>query len=232
MVSSSMHRRLSSGEGEKVCTEKSVEGNECESAMQQSQILPSSSVLGTTTVTISSGCTGKMPGMQDGLQQKNIVHPSIGGYSTLEKKHPQRPIPVAAPRSTVNINASSAAVTNREVQSQPSENKTSENVCSASSRVSSESTKDVDSTGGHDSVLLRRPLQSETERSNKPAVPERPAALLRPHNSFRGSRLSADSDSSSDKPNTDVSIDLYFYFGVVWMLVDIVSHMLLLCLTI
>lgn len=210
-----------------MCTEKSAEGNECES-----QIVPSSTVLGTTTVTISSGCTGKVSGMQEGLQQKNIVHPSVGGYSTLEKKHPQRPIPVAAPRSTVNINASSAAVTNREVQSQSSENKTSENICSASSRISSESTKDVDSTGGHDPVLLRRPLQSETERSNKPAVPERPAALLRPHNSFRGSRHSADSDSSSDKPNTDVSIDLYFYFGVVWMLVDVINPVLLLCLTV
>jgi hypothetical protein len=232
VVSSSMHRRLSIDEGEKVCAEKSDEGNESESPMeQQSQILPSATVLGTTTVTVLSGCAGKVPCMPESLQQKNILHP-IGGCSTLEKKHPQRPIPVAAPRSTVNINASSASVTNREVQSQSFENKPSENVCSASSRISSESTKDVDGTGGHDSVVLRRPFHSGTEHSNKPAVPERPATLLRPHNSFRGSRHSADSDSSSDKPNADVSIDLYFYFGVVWMLVYVVSPVLLLCLTI
>jgi hypothetical protein len=232
LVSSAMHRRLSSAEGEKVCTEKTAEENESLSPVEQSQMLPSTTIVGTTSVTITSGCAGKVPGMPEGLQQKNIVHPSIGGCSTLEKKHPHRPIPIAAPRSTVNINASSAAVTNRDGQSQSSENKTSENVSSASSRISSESAKDADGVGGHDSVALRRPLHSETERSNKPAVPERPATLLRPHNSFRGSRHSADSDSSSEKPNTDVSIQLYIYFGVVWMLVDVVSPVLLLYLTI
>ncbi|PNF26550.1 hypothetical protein B7P43_G13261 [Cryptotermes secundus] len=204
MVSSSMHRRLSSGGGEKVCTEKSVEGNESVSPIAESQMAPSATAVGTTTIAITSGCTGKVSGVTESLQQKNIAHPSIGSSSALEKKHPQRPIPVAAPRSTVNINASNATVSNREVQNQSSENKTSENVCSASSRVSSESTKDVDALGGHDSVVLRRPLHSESgDRSNKPAVPERPAILLRPHNSFRGSRHSADSDTSSDKHNTD-----------------------------
>lgn len=216
-----------------MCTEKSVEGNESLSPIEQSQMLSSTSILGTTTVAITSGCTGKVSGVTESLQQKNIAHPSVGGCSTVEKKNTQRPIPVAAPRSTVNINANSATVCNREVQSQSSDNKTSENVCLASSRVSSESTKDVDALGGHDSVVLRRPLHSESgERSNKPAVPERPATLLRPHNSFRGSRHSADSDGSSDKPNTDVSINLYFYFGVLWMLVEVVSTMLLLCLTV
>lgn len=203
MVSSSMHRRLSSGGGEKVCTEKSVEGNESGSPIEQSEIVPSTTILGTTTVAVMSECTGKVSGMTESLQQKSIAHPSIGGCSTLEKKHPRRPIPVAAPRSTVNI-ATVATVSNKEVQIQSSENKASENVCSASSVLSSESTKDLDATGVHDSVVLRRPLHLESgERSNKPAVPERPATLLRPQNSFRGSRNSADSDSSSDKPNAD-----------------------------
>jgi len=202
---SSMHQTVSSGGGENICTEseKCGEGNESLPPTEQSQTLPSTATLGATTVTIMSGCSGKT----ESLQQKNVGHSSTGGCNA-ERKLPQRPVPVAAPRSTVNINASSVTVNNKEVQSHSFENRTSESTCSASSRTSTELTKDVETTGGHDSAILRKPLQSDSgERSNKPAVPERPAALLRPHSSFRGSRHSADSDTSSgDKPNTDVSI--------------------------
>jgi hypothetical protein len=218
-ISSSVHRRVSSGGGEKLCmdSEKCGEGSEPFFSTEQSQTLPSTTSLGAATVTVTSGCAGKLLSTTENLQQKNIGHSSTSGCNTLERKHPQRPIPVAAPRSTVNINASNVAVTDKEVQNQSSENKTSENVLSESSRTSGESTKDVDTAGGHDTVILRRPLLSDSgERSNKPAVPERPATLLRPHSSFRGSRHSADLDcSSGDKPNTDVSIGLCFYSVVL-----------------
>lgn len=216
---SSMHRRVSSGGGEKLCvdSEKCSDGTESLPAAEQSQTLPSTTSLEGATETVTSGCAGKLLSTTESMQQKNVGHSSTGGCNTLERKHPQRPIPVAAPRSTVNINANSVTVINKEVQNQSSENKTSENVWSESSRTSSESTKDVECTGGHDSVALRRPLQSDGgERSHKPAVPERPASLLRPHSSFRGSRHSADSDcSSGDKPNIDVSINLSFYLMVL-----------------
>lgn len=218
MIQSSVHQRVSSGEGEKlyVDSEKS-EGSESSPPTEQSQTLPSTTSLGAATVTITSRCAGKLLSTTESLQQKNIGHSSTSGCNMVERKHPQRPIPVAAPRSTVNINASNVTVTNKEVHNQSSENKTSENVLLEASRTSSESAKDVETAGGHDAVILRRPLLSDSgERSHKPAVPERPATLLRPHSSFRGSRHSADSDCSSvDRPNTDVSIGLCFYLIVL-----------------
>ncbi|XP_021935653.1 rho GTPase-activating protein 44-like isoform X3 [Zootermopsis nevadensis] len=167
---------------------------------EQSQTLPPTTDTEATSVTVTSSCASKLLSMTESVQQKNVVQSSTSGCTTLERKHPQRPIPVAAPRNTVNINASNVAVINKEVQNRSSENKTSESVLSGC-----ESTKDVEIAGEHDAVMLRRPLLSDGgERSNNPAVPERPATLLRPHSSFRGSRHSADSDcSSGDKPNTD-----------------------------
>ncbi|XP_021935652.1 rho GTPase-activating protein 44-like isoform X2 [Zootermopsis nevadensis] len=199
---SSMHRKVSSGGGEKLCvdSEKCGEGSESFPSTEQSQTLPPTTDTEATSVTVTSSCASKLLSMTESVQQKNVVQSSTSGCTTLERKHPQRPIPVAAPRNTVNINASNVAVINKEVQNRSSENKTSESVLSGC-----ESTKDVEIAGEHDAVMLRRPLLSDGgERSNNPAVPERPATLLRPHSSFRGSRHSADSDcSSGDKPNTD-----------------------------
>jgi hypothetical protein len=212
MASTSMPQGVSSGV-EKVCieSEKCAEGSESLPPTEQAQTQASTNSHGATTVTVTSGSTGKLPGMAEGLQQKNVGNPSIGGCNAAERKNLQRPFPVAAPRSTVNVNASNITGANKEVQNQSSEHATSENVCSSPSRINIESTKDVEAAGGYDCVVLRQPLQSDNgERSNKPAVPERPATLLRPHSSFRGSRHSADSDSSSDKPNVDVSTGLCF----------------------
>jgi hypothetical protein len=209
MVSTSTYQKVSGG-GEKVCveSEKCSEGGVPLPSTEPAPTLLSTDSLGATTVAGTSGCTGKLSDMTEGLQQKNIGNPSIDGCNAAERKNPQRPFPVAAPRSIVNINASNISGTNKEVQNKSSEHRASEDVCSPHSRISIESTKDVEETaGGHDGVVLRRPLQSDSgERCNKPAVPERPATLHRPHSSFRGSRHSADSDSSSDKTNIDVSI--------------------------
>lgn len=210
MGSVSTHQKVSGG-GEKVCvdSEKCGEGNESLPSTELAPVLLSTNSLGATNVMVASECTGRLSGMTEGLQQKNIGNPTVGGCNTAERKNPQRPFPVAAPRSIVNINASNITGTNKEVQVQSSEPTASENVCSPPSRTNTESTKDVETAGAHDGVVLRRPLLSDNgERSNKPAVPERPATLLRPHSSFRGSRHSADSDSSSDKTNIDVSIGL------------------------
>lgn len=205
IVSTSTHQKVSGG-GEKVCVESEIcgEGSVSLPSTEPAPALLSTNSLGATTIAGTSGCTGKLSDMTEDLQQKNIGNPSIGGCNTAERKNPQRPFPVAAPRSTVNINASNISGTNKEVQNKSSEHTASEDVCSPNSRISIESTKDVETAGGHDGVLLRRPLQSDNgERCNKPAVPERPATLHRPHSSFRGSRQSADSDSSSDKANID-----------------------------
>lgn len=209
-VSTSAHQKASGG-GEKECldSEKCGEGSVSVPSTEPAPTLLSTNSLGATTIAGASGCTGKLSDMTEGLQQKNIGTPSIGGCNAAERKNPQRPFPVAAPRSSVNINANNISGTNKEVQNKSSEHRASEDVCSLHSRITIESTKDVETAGGHDSVVLRRPLQSDNgERCNKPAVPERPATLHRPHSSFRGSRHSADSDSSSDKTNIDVSIGL------------------------
>jgi hypothetical protein len=210
VVSTSTHQKVSGG-GEKVCveSEKCGEGSVSLPSTEPAPTLLSTNSPGATTIAGTSGCTGKLPDVTEGLQHKNIGSPSIGGCNTAERKNPQRPIPVAAPRSSLNINASNISGTNKEVQNKSSEHRASEDVCSPHSRISIESTKDVETAGGHDGVLLRRPLQSDNgERCNKPAVPERPATLHRPHSSFRGSRRSAESDSSSDQTNTEVSIGL------------------------
>jgi len=210
MVSTSTHQKVSGG-GEKVCveSEKCGEGSVSLPSAEPAPSLLSTNSLGATTIAGTSGCTGKLSDMTEGLEQKNIGNPSVGGCNAAERKNPQRPFPVAAPRSTVNVNASNISGTNKEVQNKPSEHRASEDVCSPHSRISIESTKDVETAGDHDGVVLRRPLQSDNgERCNKPAVPERPATLHRPHSSFRGSRQSADSDNSSDKTNIDVSIGL------------------------
>lgn len=204
IVSTSMHQQVSDG-GEKVCieSEKCGEGSESLPSTELAPTLLSTNSLGATTVTVTSGCTGKLSGMTEGLQQKNMGT-SVGGCNAAERKYPQRPFPVAAPRSTVNITTSNITGTNKEVQNQSSEHRASENVCSPPSGTNIESTKDVETAAAHDCVVLRRPLQSDNgDRSNKPAVPERPSTLLRPHSSFRSSRHSADSDSSSDKTNID-----------------------------
>ena len=208
MVSTSMHQKVGGG-GEKVCVESEKCG-EGSVSLPSTELAPthlSTDSLGTTTVAGTFGCTGKLSGVTEGLQQKNIENPSVGGCNAVERKNPQRPFPVAAPRITLNMNTSNITGTNKEVQNQSSEHRAAENVCSPPSRINVESTKDVETAGDLDSVVLRRPLQSDNgERSSKPAVPERPATLLRPHSSFRGSRHSADSDSSSDKTNIDVSM--------------------------
>ncbi|PSN49744.1 hypothetical protein C0J52_08486 [Blattella germanica] len=187
----STHRRISSSGGEKVSIEAGKLGDSSESSSltEQTQSVPPAS--NTTTVTVMSGSTPKVSSTFDNSQQKSIGHPQVGSSSTLERKHPQRP--VAAPRNAANICASS--LSSREIQNQSSENKTSES-------VSTKTSNEAESAGGQDAVVLRRP--DSGERSNKPAVPERPATLLRPHSSFRGSRHSADSDGSSgDKSNTE-----------------------------
>lgn len=208
MLSTSTHQNVSGG-GEKVCveSEKCGEGSVSLPSTDPAPTLLSTNSIGATTVAGTSGCTGKLTDMTEGLQQTNIVNPSIGGCNAAERKNLQRPFPVAAPRSTLNINANNISGTNKEVQNKSSEHRASEDVCSPHSRINIESTKDVETAGDHDGVVLRRPLQSDNgERCNKPAVPERPATLHRPHSSLRGSRHSADSDSSSDKTNIDVSI--------------------------
>lgn len=209
-VSTSTRQNVSGGE-EKVCveSEKCGEGSVSLLSTEPAPTLLSIDSLGAATIAGTSGCTGKLSDMTEGLQQKNIGNPSIGGCNAAERKNPQRPFPVAAPRSAVNINASNISGTNKEVQNKSSEHRASEDVCSPHSRISIDSTNDVETAGGHDGVVLRRPLQSDNgERCNKPAVPERPPTLHRPHSSFRSSRNSADSDSSSDKTNVDVSIGL------------------------
>ena len=234
MVSASTHKKVSDG-GEKVCveSEKCGEGSVSLPSTEPAPTLLSTDNLGATTIAGITGCTGKLSDVTEDLQQKNIGNPSVGGCNAAERKNPQRPFPVAAPRSTVNINASNISGTNKEVQNKSSEHRASEDVCLPQSRISIESTKDVETAGSHDDVLLRRPLQSDNgERCNKPAVPERPATLHRPHSSFRGSRQSADSDSCSDKTNIDVSIGLCLFDGVLWILADVVSILLLLYLTI
>lgn len=210
VVSTSMHQKVSGGgENVSVETEKCGEGSVSLPSTEMAPTLLSTNILGATTVGGTSGCAGKLSGMTESPKQKNTGNSSISGCNAAERKNPQRPFPVAAPRSTVNINSSNITGTNKEVQNQSYEHRASENVCSPPSRLSSESTKDVETAGDHDCVVLRRPVQSDNgERCNKPAVPERPATLLRPQSSFRGSRHSADSDSSSDKTNVDVSIGL------------------------
>jgi hypothetical protein len=210
VVSTSTHQKVVGG-GEKVCveSEKCGEGSVSLPLTEPAPTLLSTNSPGATAVAGTSGCTSKLSDMTEGIQQKNVGSPSIGGCNAAERKNPQRPFPVAAPRSTVNINASNVSGTNKEVQSKSSEHRVSEDVGSPHSRISIESTIDVETAGGHDGVVLRRPLQSDNgERCNKPAVPERPATLHRPQSSFRGSRRSADSDNSSDKTNIDVSIGL------------------------
>lgn len=211
LVSTSMHQKVSGG-GEKVCveSEKCGERNVSLPSTEPAPTILSTNSHGASSIAGTSGCTGKLSDTTEGLQQKNIGNPSIGGCNATERKNLQRPFPVAAPRSAVNINASNISGTSKEVQNKSSEHRASEDVCSPHSRISIESTKDVETAGGHDGVVLRRPLQSDNgERCNKPAVPERPATLHRPHSSFRGSRHSADSDSSNDKSNIDVSIGLH-----------------------
>jgi hypothetical protein len=210
MVSTSTPQKVSGG-GEKVCIEsdKCGEGSVSLPSTEPAPTLLSTDSLGATTTAGTSGCTGKLSDMTEDLQKKNTGNPSIGGCNAAERKNPQRQFPVAAPRTTLNINASNICGTNKEVQNKSSELRASEDVCSPHSRISNESTKDVETAGGHDDVVLRQPLQSDNgERCNKPAVPERPATLHRPHSSFRGSRQPADFDSSSDKTNIDVSIGL------------------------
>ncbi|KAJ9596525.1 hypothetical protein L9F63_012467, partial [Diploptera punctata] len=191
---SSMHRRANSGGGEKISLEttKSSESSEIPVTEQVRTAVPTA-----TTVTITSGNVAKVSSISEN-QQKSTGPPPSSSFSTLERKHPPRP--VAAPRNAANI-CTSNVIVNKDVQNQSSENKSSENVAV---RMSNESTKEEDN-GGQDGVVYRRPLLSDSgERLNKPAVPERPATLLRPHSSFRGSRHSADSDSSiGDKSNAE-----------------------------
>ncbi|XP_063234388.1 rho GTPase-activating protein 44-like isoform X2 [Bacillus rossius redtenbacheri] len=98
-----------------------------------------------------------------------------GNYSsvTLDRKPgAQRPVPVAAPRSVVNVGPVPSA---KEVYLHGD----------ALSNPVKQSSED-------EGVTLRRPSHAD-----KPAVPERPATLLRPHSSFRSPRTSGEPDSSA-----------------------------------
>nr|CAD7202488.1 unnamed protein product [Timema douglasi] len=129
------------------------------------------------------------------------------GYSssTLDRKHTggHRPIPVAAPRSVVNVSAPTCGGSGgKDPQEQMSDD---------GGKLEGEAPKEEDTAGSTEEVVtLRRPHHHSEggERLNKPAIPERPATLLRPHNSFRGSRHSGDSLNSDggDRNSSDVSI--------------------------
>ncbi|KAJ8892445.1 hypothetical protein PR048_005025 [Dryococelus australis] len=108
-----------------------------------------------------------------------------GNYSsvTLDRKpNVQRQVPVAAPRSIINIGPTPSA---KEVY--------------LHGDALANTVKHISEDEG---VTLRRPLPAD-----KPAVPERPATLLRPHNSFRSSHTSGESDTSAagDRNSSDVS---------------------------
>ncbi|GLH02895.1 Rho GTPase-activating protein 17 [Gryllus bimaculatus] len=135
---------------------------------------------------------------------------SNSGSSTLERRPQQRP--VAAPRSIVNIGCSSVNVPSKEsCDVKSGEVPSSSGLPKAAGEPLPKETEPIggSAAGGNDTfsgVQLRRTSTSDSgERLSKPIVPERPAALLRPHtSSFRVSRLSSDSDNAApDKSSSE-----------------------------